>query len=149
MKIIEKQDLTCSDVEVTIKYKQKDELVRRIITLLESADMQLRCERDGIQRQVNVSDIYYIESVDKKSFLYLEKQVYHTELRLYQLADQLKRYGFVQISKSCILNINILESIKPIFNSRMEAILKNGEKVYINRSYLNAVKQALKGEGDI
>lgn len=149
MKIIEKQDLTCSDVEVTIKYKQKDELVRRIITLLESADMQIRCERDGVQRQVNVSDIYYIESVDKKSFLYLEKQVYHTELRLYQLADQLKRYGFVQISKSCILNINILESIKPIFNSRMEAILKNGEKVYINRSYLNAVKQALKGEGDI
>lgn len=149
MKIIEKQDLTCSDVEVTIKYKRKDELVHRIITLLESTDMQLRCEREGIQRQVNVSDIYYIESVDKKSFLYLEKQVYHTELRLYQLADQLKRYGFVQISKSCILNINILESIKPIFNSRMEAILKNGEKVYINRSYLNAVKQALKGEGDI
>lgn len=149
MKIIKKQDLTCSDVEVTIKYKQKDELVCRIITLLESADMQIRCERDGVQRQVNVSDIYYIESVDKKSFLYLEKQVYHTELRLYQLADQLKRYGFVQISKSCILNINILESIKPIFNSRMEAILKNGEKVYINRSYLNAVKQALKGEGDI
>lgn len=149
MEILEKQDSTCSDVEVTIKYKQKDELVRRIITFLESADMQIRCERDGIQRQVNVSDIYYIESVDKKSFLYLEKQVYHTELRLYQLADQLKRYGFVQISKSCILNINILESIKPIFNSRMEAILKNGEKVYINRSYLNAVKQALKGEGDI
>lgn len=149
MKIIEEQDLTCSDIEVTIKYERKDELVRRIIRFLESADMQIRCETDGIQRQVNVSDIYYIESVDKKSFLYLEKQVYHTELRLYQLADQLKRYGFVQISKSCILNINVLESIKPIFNSRMEAILKNGEKVYINRSYLNEVKQALKGEEEI
>lgn len=149
MKIIKEQDSTCNDIEVRIKYGRKDEQVRRIITLLESADMQIRCESDGIQRQVNVSDIYYIESVDKKSFLYLEQQVYHTELRLYQLVEQLKRYGFVQISKSCILNINVLESIKPIFNSRMEAILKNGEKVYINRSYLNEVKQALKGEADI
>lgn len=149
MKLKLEQDSTCSDVEVTIKYKTKDQLVHQIISFLESTDLQIPCQKEGIQRQVNVSDIYYIESVDKKTFLYLEKQVYHTELRLYQLADQLKRYGFVQISKSCILNINVLESIKPIFNSRMEAILKNGEKVYINRSYLNDVKQALKGEEEI
>ena len=65
------------------------------------------------------------------------------------LKDKLRAYGFVQISKSCILNINTLESIRPLFNSRMEATLKNGEKVNINRNYLNGVKNALGGDKEV
>lgn len=149
MKIITKQDLTCNDVEVTVKYAQKDRQVQRIITLLQSVDMQIKCQSNGVERMVNISEIFYIESVDKKTFLYLEKEVYNTELRLYQLMDKLKDYGFVQISKSCILNINAMESIKPLFNSRMEATLKNGEKVCINRNYLGDVKKALRGDDSI
>lgn len=98
---------------------------------------------------INILDIYYIESVDKKTFVYLENTVYRTDFRLYQLKDKLRAYGFVQISKSCILNINTLESIRPLFNSRMEATLKNGEKVNINRNYLNGVKKALGGDKEV
>ncbi len=98
---------------------------------------------------INILDIYYIESVDKKTFVYLENAVYRTDFRLYQLKDKLRAYGFVQISKSCILNINTLESIRPLFNSRMEATLKNGEKVNINRNYLNGVKNALGGDKEV
>lgn len=87
--------------------------------------------------------------MDKQTFVYLEKEVYHTELRLYQLMEQLKKCGFVQISKSCILNIHYMDSIKPIFNSRMEVTLKNGERVYINRNYLGEVKKTLRGETGI
>ena len=114
--------------------------------MLKSVDIQIKCNDNGIERMINISDIYYIESVDKQTFVYLEKEVYHTDLRLYQLIEQLKKYRFVQISKSCILNIYYMDSIKPIFNSRMEATLKNSERVYINRNYLNDVKRALKGE---
>lgn len=146
MKIRIEQDLSCDEMEITIKYSQNDKQVNRIIDFLQSFDMQIKCDTDNIERMINILDIYYIESVDKKTFVYLEKTVYHTDFRLYQLKDKLYEYGFVQISKSCILNINALESIKPIFNSRMEATLKNGEKVYINRNYLSGVKKALKGD---
>ena len=107
--------------------------------------MQIKCTDDHAERMINILDIYYIESVDKKTFVYLENGVYRTDFRLYQLKNKLQTYGFVQISKSCILNINILDNIRPLFNSRMEATLKNGEKVNINRSYLNGVKKALGG----
>lgn len=146
MKIKTEQDLSCNEIEISIKYPQKDRQVNRIIDFLQSFDMQIKCDIDNTERMINIPDIYYIESVDKKTFVYLEKTVYHTDFRLYQLKDKLHGYGFVQISKSCILNINALESIKSLFNSRMEATLKNGEKVYINRNYLNGVKKALKGE---
>lgn len=117
MKIRIEQDLSCDEMEITIKYSQNDKQVNRIIDFLQSFDMQIKCDTDNIERMINILDIYYIESVDKKTFVYLEKTVYHTDFRLYQLKDKLYEYGFVQISKSCILNINALESIKPIFNS--------------------------------
>lgn len=148
MKIKTEQDLSCSEIEITIKYSQKNRQVDRIVEFLQSFDMQIKCDIDNTERMVDIQDIHYIESVEKKTFVYLEKAVYHTDFRLYQLKEKLQKYGFVQISKSCILNINALESIKPLFNSRMEATLKNGEKVYINRKYLNDVKKALKGEAE-
>lgn len=139
------QDLTCDDVEITIRYPDMNHDVQRIISLLKSFDTQIKCSDNGTERLVNASEIFYVESVDKKTFLYLKNAVYRTEFRLYQLAEDFTHLGFVQISKSCILNINALESIKPLMNSRMEATLKNGEKIQINRKYLSGIKQALKG----
>lgn len=89
------QDLSCADIEVTIKYGKEKENVNRIVKLLKSVDMQIKCDKDGTERMVNVSDIYYIESVDKQTFAYLEKGVYHTDFRLYQLIEQLEKYGFL------------------------------------------------------
>lgn len=143
------QDLSCADMEVIIKYGKDKDDIQRIVKLLKSIDMRIKCDNNGTERMVNASDIYYIESVDKQTFVYLEKEVYRTDFRLYQLIEQLKKYGFVRISKSCILNIHYMDSIKPIFNSRMEAILKNNERVYINRSYLGEVKKALRGDTSI
>ena len=145
MKLKPEQDLSCNEIEIIIKYPQKDRRVLRIIDFLQSFDMQIKCAGENAERMIHIMDIYYIESVDKKTFVYLENAVYRTEFRLYQLKDKLQTYGFVQINKSCILNINALDSIRPLFNSRMEATLKNGEKVQINRNYLNEVKKALGG----
>ncbi len=149
MKIKEEQELSCSEIEVIIKYSQRNRQVNRIIDFLQSFDMQIKCAGDNADKMVNILDIYYIESVDKKTFVYLENAVYRTDFRLYQLKNKLQTYGFVQISKSCVLNINALDSIRPLFNSRMEATLKNGEKVNINRNYLNGVKNALGGDKEV
>lgn len=146
MKIRTEQDLSCEDIEITIKYSQKDKRLTRIIDYLQSYDAQIKCSVDDTEQMINIADIYYIESVDKKTFAYLEKEVYHIDLRLYQLKEKLQNFGFVQISKSCLLNINVMKNIRPLLNSRMEATLNNGEKVYVSRKYLNEVKKALRNE---
>jgi DNA-binding LytR/AlgR family response regulator len=149
MKIKTEEDLSCKEPEVIIRYSQKDKQINRIIDFLQSFDMEIKCAGDNAEQMINILDIYYIESVDKKTFVYLENAVYRTDFRLYQLKNKLQTYGFVQISKSCVLNINALDSIRPLFNSRMEATLKNGEKVNINRNYLNGVKNALGGDKEV
>ena len=148
MRIKMEQDPSYADIDITVRYAEENNKVKRIISYLQSVDTQIKCNIDDTEKMINVADIYYIESVEKKTFVYLEKLIYYTNFRFYQLAEDLKEYGFVQISKSCILNINVLESIKPLFNSRMEATLKNGEKVFINRKYLREVKRALGGDDE-
>ena len=111
MKIKPEQDLSCNEIEIIIKYPQKDRRVLRIIDFLQSFDMQIKCAGENAERMIHIMDIYYIESVDKKTFVYLENAVYRTEFRLYQLKDKMQTYGFVQINKSCILNISALGTV--------------------------------------
>ncbi len=138
------QDLSKKEVEVFIKYPNMTLEVEHIISLIQAADKRIKCNAEGIERLVNISDIYYIESVDKKTFVYCEKEVYRTELRLYQLLALLINMDFVQISKSCILNLNVLDSLRPLMNSRMEATLKNEERLFVNRKYLTKIRQKLR-----
>lgn len=130
------------EIEVVIKYAAINEEIERILSLLKSAAKKIKCVGGGREKLVSISDIYYIESVDKKTFVYCEKDVYRTDLRLYQLLEKLAEHDFVQISKSCILNTNMLDSIKRLTNSRMEAIFKNSEKLHVNRKYLSGIKAA-------
>lgn len=143
------QDLSCNDIEILIRCAKINKRVKRLITLIQSFDTRIKCKEENTERFVNVSDIFYIESVDKRTFIYLEKDVLRADYRLYQLAENLEDLGFVQISKSCILSIHALVSIKPLINSRMEATLKNGERLYITRRYLDNIKQALQGGTEI
>ncbi|WP_342759120.1 LytTR family DNA-binding domain-containing protein [Kineothrix sedimenti] len=134
------------ETEVIVKYAEMDQDVKRLISLLQAADTKILCESKDGEKVVKAADIFYIESVDKRTYVYCENEVYRTQLRLYQLLDMLSDTDFVQINKACILNINVLDTIKTLFNSRMEAMLKNGERLYVTRKYLNGIKNKLRGE---
>ena len=138
------QDFSAKDIEVLIKYAQMNKDVDRLASMIKSVSTRIKCHFEGGDKLMNAFDIYYFESVDKRTFVYCEKDVYRTDFRLYQLAEGLAHLGFVQISKSCVLNINVLDSIKPLLNSRMEATLKNGERLFVTRKYLENIKQALR-----
>jgi DNA-binding LytR/AlgR family response regulator len=43
--------------------------------------------------------------------------------------------------------MDVLESIKIIFNSRLEALLTNGEKLMVSRKYLPDIKARFQKEG--
>lgn len=80
-------------------------------------------------------EIYYFEAIDRKTFAYLEAQVFQVTLSLQELGEQLETYGFIRISKSSLVNIYKIERIKPELNMRLRAVLENKEALIINRSY--------------
>lgn len=129
--------------EVFIRYGRMTEKVKYIERVVRAAGKDIKCRKGNQSVWVNASDIYYIESVDKKTFVYGETEIYRSEQRLYQLEEELAEKGFVRVSKFCVVNINMLESICSLKNSRMEATLKNGERVNVTRKYLTEIRKCL------
>ena len=52
-------------------------------------------------------------------------------------------FRFVRVSKSMVLNIKKIKSVKTAENARMNAALLNGEQVVISRSYVKDLKKRL------
>jgi DNA-binding LytR/AlgR family response regulator len=137
---------TKKDIEITIEYPVKNKIVERIVSFIKSTSSQIECYSDDIVKPVNVSDIYYIESIDKKTVIFCENENYQIKNRLYQIYIKLKDKGFVQISKYCLLNINKLERIKYLANRHLEAVLSNGKILYVTRRYLPDITGLLEGD---
>ena len=133
-----------NDIEILITYPRENRTLERLVSLIKSAGLQIRCYLDDDVKLINAADIFYIESVDKKTIVCCENENYHVKERLYQIYEKLTKAGFVQINKYCLLNINKLEKIKTLPNSHLEAVLTNGKCLYITRKYLTDIKRILK-----
>ena len=149
MKLILIKQSNLSETEVEIRYSELDAAVKNIIALIEKSEHYICGTDSGRQYRILISDIFYIETIDRKTFIYTESNVFRCEMKFQQLHSKLKLYGFVQANKSCILNTNVLENIKMLYNSKMEGTLSNGEKIIISRTYIPVIKAAfVKGKGD-
>ena len=51
--------------------------------------------------------------------------------------------NFMRISKSIIVNLRKIESVKASFNGMILLRMKNGSKEYVSRTYLPKIKQYL------
>jgi DNA-binding LytR/AlgR family response regulator len=147
MKLILTQCDGLPETEVEIRYAEMDSGVQSLVNRIEQSERYIYGEDNGRQYRILSDDIFYAESVDRKTFIYTQSEVFRSEFKLYQLLDKLQGADFVQVSKSCILNINVLDNIQTLLNSRMEGTLSNGEKITISRTYIPAIKTAFTQRG--
>ena len=131
---------------VLIRCREVTDEVREIAAFVKSRQGSLSGTMDAKRYEIAVADICYIESVDGKTFLYTSDGVFETASRLYELEEFLKTKHFLRISKAMLVNLMKIRSIQPAFNGRFTAVLRTGEKIIISRSYVKALKAALKGE---
>ena len=141
MKLIIEQSLELAEPEITIRRGLIDEPLRRLIEQVRLYSFSITGRRGESSRIFRLEEVFYFESVDERTYLYCEKEVYECDPKLYELERQLENTAFVRVSKSCILNTARLESVRALAGSRMEAKLENGESVVISRHYLPAFKE--------
>ena len=131
---------------VKIGCHEMDERISEIVKFVKLRRGTIEGIREGDKYSVPIQDIYYIESVDDKTFLYMKGGVYESGRRLYDLEEAMEPYHFVRISKSIIVNLMKVVSIKPALNGRFVLRLRNEEEVIISRKYVPDVKKKLRGE---
>lgn len=140
---------------VDIKPEEEDEIIVRcheindeLIQCLKSirqggARRRLKLYKDNGLFLAEPEDIYYFESVDERVFAYGKSEVYEARMRLYELEAILPEADFFRAGKSSIVNLTKIKSVTPAFSGRLEALLKNGEKVIISRQYVAVLKEKL------
>ena len=129
--------------EIIVRVRHMDQQLLKLIYAVKAGREKITALQDGNYFQVAPEEIYYFEAVDNKVFLYLEKEVYETKMKLYELQDIFQGTDFFRASKSCIVNLSKVKRLSPAFNGRFEALMQNGERVIISRQYVPVLKQKL------
>ena len=144
MKITLNQDPSFPEPEVIINCPQADEDILRLVAMLRIYQRKLLGVLNGEQHLLDVKDILYIDTTDKKTFLYTETAVYESALRLYELEDGLRELDFLRAGRSVIVNFRKIKSIRPELGGRMLVTMDNGEQVYVSRQYAGERKEKLR-----
>lgn len=144
MKITLNQDPAFRETEVIINCPQADEDILRIVAMLRIHQRKLVGLAEGERRLIDVKDVLYIDTADKRTFLYTCGGVYECTLRLYELEEGLKEQDFLRAGRSAIVNFRRIRSIRPDMGGRMLVTLDNGEQLWVSRQYAGAFKEKLR-----
>ncbi|MBR5358540.1 MAG: LytTR family transcriptional regulator DNA-binding domain-containing protein [Clostridiales bacterium] len=128
--------------EAVIKAVEITDEISGAVELLEGNSKGVAVSQEGKSYIIKISAIYYIESVDKKTFVYTKQGCYDTKYRLYELEVLLGGY-FMRCSKSTIINLKKVRNVKSQISGRIDATLINDEVVVISRGYAKEVKRRL------
>lgn len=143
MKIIIQEDAVCVETEIVIRCARADEGVYEMLAHLRAFDKKLTGLKDGRTFIIDAQDVFYFESVDKRTYLYTAKEVYETPLRLYEIEERLAGGAFLRVSKKTILGVKRIASLRPDFGGRLEATLENGERISVSRQFAPDLKAKL------
>jgi len=143
MKITVEESSVYTEPEVVVRCRAVDEPLKRVMAAIRLASGKLIGRQDAASYVLNAGGVFYFEAVDGSVFIYTEKQVYETPLRLYEIEARFEDTDFFRDSKSVVANLAKIKSVQAVFNGRFEACLENGEKIVISRQYVPVLKKKL------
>ena len=147
MRVEIKKDQTVQSTYVEICCKDITREESKLKTYIENYRTGIKASENGETHIVALNEILYIESVDKKTFIYTEGKVLGSDKRLYELEEILDKRDFFRCSKSVIINLSKVVKLKPEITRNIMATLSNGEVVVVSRRYAAELKKML-GIGD-
>ena len=146
VKIIE-NPLVIEDL-VTIECKTTTPEIIELSNYIENYGMSIVGKIDGEKVFISLKDIFYFEAVDNKVFAYTKDLVYEVNYKIQDINLLFSKLYFIQISRTIVINIDIIEKVSTLINGRILAILINGEKQIISRAYAHEFKNKLMTKGE-
>ena len=146
LKVSVKQIEKDQEEQVIIRCYKVNEDIKSIVSYIKATGATLAGYVDERASQISLQDIFFVEAVDNKLFAYTEKKVYELKCKLYEFAALYENRRFFRCSKSFVINLMKIDSVRPILNGRFSATLFNGEEVIISRQYVPELRKRLLGE---
>ena len=133
-----------NSIGIQFQMEDLDELITFLNDhFLQKKGMTLTGQKAGRTYVVDLSDVLYIEGLQRETFAYTDHLGLQLNRKLYQLQEELYPRQFIRISKSYLVNLAKVEQIAPSFNGRLTLILKNGIQLEVSRSYAPHFRKAI------
>ena len=143
---IEKRRVEGQPLTVIIEYPEWNETVDSLVRKIGRMDISFVGKTEEGSVSIGISDVYYIENVERKLFIYTEGDVYRFDGSMSDIESRIEDTALVRISRTCIMNIEHLKEIRQIRNSHLEAVMDNDERLIVSRKYLPDIKKMFKRE---
>ena len=131
------------ETEIVINSKSLTPEIERVIATLRILDRQMVVVKESETYILDVAKIIYVESVDRRTFVYTEKDCFESKLKLYEIEEQLCRCGFLRVSKACLVHLKYIRSLRAELDRKIRLTLENGEQIIVSRQYADELKQRL------
>ena len=136
--------ISTGEDEVIVNYLVKTPEIERIVNFIKGEQTRLIGWKEKQQKVIDIKSILYIETVDGSTFAYTETDVLKLDYTLAQLEQQLNDINFFRSSKSMIINIDKVDSLRSLPSNRIDVRLVNGEHTIISRTYASDFRRILK-----
>lgn len=143
MKITIDIDDKYSDIAVEVKAPRLTQDIEKIISLMRMINMQIAVKQEDEIILLDTDKILYIEAVERNTFVYTKGACYESDLKLYQVEQELLEQNFIRISKQCILNLRKIKSLKADINRKIRVTLANDEQIIVSRMYAEELRKRL------
>lgn len=143
MKISINIDEVVQDTEIQISCNQLTPEIEKILATLRILNQQLMVTKNEETHLLDVAKIIYIEAVDRKTFVYTNDEYYESKLKLYEMEERLVASGFFRISKSNLVQLRMIKSLKNDLDRKLRLTLENGEQIIVSRQYAEELKKRL------
>ena len=143
MKLTINADDHYTETEIIVNCNRMSDDMEKLLAAIRVFDMKITGRKDGREYVLELADLVYIESIDKRTFLYTLKDSYESPFRLYELEAKLVNLDFLRVSRNCLINVNHIQSIETEFNSRLILTMPRDIKLIVSRQYASGVKQKL------
>lgn len=136
-------DDKAEDLHVLVTCRRLTPEIEKLMETLRMMDRQLTARKNGEIYLLDISEVIYIESVERKCFVYTSTEVYESDFRLYELEGQLEAFGFLRVSKSFLIHLRSVQSLKADINRKIRITMSNGEQIIASRQYADELKKRL------
>ena len=146
----ERFEATMARVKARLDERSMKEFGQRVMKMVSAAPAspekrldRLVVKAGGTTRFIRVIDIDWIEAAGVYVTLHVAGKELLYRAALNDLAEKLDPRRFVRVHRSALINIGSVVQLEPISHGEFEAVLKNGSRTRVSRTYRGQLEKRL------
>jgi two-component system, LytTR family, response regulator len=146
----ERFESTMARVKARLDERSMKEFGQRVMKMVSAAPAaperrldRLVVKAGGTTRFIRVIDIDWIEAAGVYVTLHVGGKELLYRAALNDLAEKLDPRRFVRVHRSALINIESVLQLEPISHGEFEAVLKNGSRTRVSRTYRGQLEKRL------